>query len=415
MKIEIDSFVDSGFENQLEWLEQLVGLPSNTENKEDVERAAEFVDNKMEDLGFSILRREDPNFLRADHRIYSSNATSEEDVAICLVGHIDTVYPIHWEWERINENKIKGPGVMDMKGGLAVIVFALDAIKRASPTLFNRLKIRFIMNSDEEKGSTSSRRIFQSEYSDRISEALVFEPGRTEPEKEKVVVERKGSAPFEIVASVAGFPQHAGGRHQEGGSALHALMLLGSKIESMTDYDNGLTFNVTFPKDSTPEHGKRNVIPSEARFLVDCRYAVPGSVEAAIEKLNNDISNLNFDGTSDLDSRLIERLKRVEMMIIFQGEGLTGRPPMIMNKNLDLCNRYSRHAKECGLGHGRASLQGGVSDANFISETGIPVIDGLGPYGKNAHSLEDHDEWFDPESLRKRTKALARFLLDESG
>ena len=162
MKIEIDSFVDSGFENQLEWLEQLVGLPSNTENKEDVERAAEFVDNKMEDLGFSILRREDPNFLRADHRIYSSNATSEEDVAICLVGHIDTVYPIHWEWERINENKIKGPGVMDMKGGLAVIVFALDAIKRASPTLFNRLKIRFIMNSDEEKGSTSSRRIFQS-------------------------------------------------------------------------------------------------------------------------------------------------------------------------------------------------------------------------------------------------------------
>ena len=62
----------------------------------------------------------------------------------------------------------------------------------------------------------------------------------------------------------------------------------------------------------------------------------------------------------------------------------------------------------------RAGIQGGVSDANNIADNGVPVIDGLGPYGKNAHSLQDHDEWFDPESLRKKTKALARYLLEET-
>ena len=82
MTIEIDGFVDSGFENQLEWLEQLVGLPSNTENKEDVERAAEFVDNKMEDLivkGARIYYKDMAHCARIDRSGASTIGHSDHD------------------------------------------------------------------------------------------------------------------------------------------------------------------------------------------------------------------------------------------------------------------------------------------------------------------------------------------------
>ena len=115
-----------------------------------------------------------------------------------------------------------------------------------------------------------------------------------------------------------------------------------------------------------------------------------------------------------MNPRLIERVERADLVIHFTSERDCGRPPMPSAPNIELCERYSRHAHECGLGSGPAGIQGGVSDANNIADNGVPVIDGLGPYGKNIHSLQDHDEWFDPESLRKKTKALARFLLEET-
>ena len=424
MELSLDDAVDGGFSAQLEWLRKLVELPSNTDDKEDVERAAEFVDSTMSDMGFDIETT--GGGLRAYTRIYHLNLPqqetwAEEESALALVGHVDTVYPTHWDWNQdVDDGYIRGPGVMDMKGGLSVIVFALKALQATNQEVFESLKVRFYINTDEEKGSGTSKHVFE-DFAPLMSKALVFEPGRTEPDRDKIVTGRKGSAPFEISATVTGFPQHAGGRHEEGANALHALMLLAHKIESMTDYESGLTFSVVIdPEDDVDNDSKRNstmkrnVLPGYARFQVDCRYVNKGSVDEAIESLREDIANWNFPGLSDKNPRLIERVKRAVLDIRFMGERDRGRPPMPGTPNIKLCERYSRHADECGLGSGPAKIQGGVSDANYIADNGVPVIDGLGPYGKNAHSLQDHDEWFDPESLRKRTKALARFLLEYS-
>ena len=208
---------------------------------------------------------------------------------------------------------------MDMKGGLSVIVYALKALLATNQEVFDSLKVRFFMNTDEEKGSETSKRVFE-EFAPEMSKALVFEPGRTEPERDKIVVERKGSAPFEISASVTGYPQHAGGRHEEGANALSALMLLAHKIESMTDYESGLTFNVVIdPEDDVGDDSKmnstmkRNVLPGEAKFQVDCRYVNKGSVDEVIEVLREDIANWNFPGLSGMDDRLI---KRVQLSLI---------------------------------------------------------------------------------------------------
>ena len=424
MELSLDDAVDGGFSAQLEWLRKLVELPSNTDDKEDVERAAEFVDSTMSDMGFDIETT--GGGLRAYTRIYHLNLPqqetwAEEESALALVGHVDTVYPTHWDWNQdVDDGYIRGPGVMDMKGGLSVIVFALKALQATNQEVFESLKVRFYMNTDEEKGSGTSKHVFE-DFAPQMSKALVFEPGRTEPERDKIVVERKGSAPFDISATVTGFPQHAGGRHEEGANALHALMLLAHKIESMTDYESGLTFNVVIdPEDDVDDDSKmnstmkRNVLPGYTKFQVDCRYVNKGSVDEAIESLREDIANWNFPGLSEMNPRLIKRVERADLVIHFTSERDCGRPPMPSAPNIELCERYSRHADACGLGSGPASIQGGVSDANNIADNGVPVIDGLGPYGKNAHSLQDHDEWFDPESLRKKTKALARFLFEET-
>ena len=407
----MDSFIDEEFTSQIEWLKGLVELPSDTDSREDVEVAAAYVDEAMTELGFEVERRRDSTGERADHRIYSSGSTSAQDEALALVGHVDTVYPQHWDWREDGHGRIYGPGIMDMKGGLSAIVFSLRALRESHPDAYERLKVRFVLNTDEEKGSTSSRVIFQ-ELASRMKCALVFEPGRAE---DKIVTTRKGAAPFSISAEVpSGLPAHAGGKHREGSNALHALMLLGHRIESMTDYDRGLTFSVVI--DQSDEKNltmKRNILPSRASFLVDCRYQNPGDAGAAIELLRKEIENGQLPGLADMNPGLNERVARVRLEIRFGGEEGVGRPPMNPTEGIqDLRRRYERHAGACGLEIGEAPLQGGVSDANYIADYGVPVIDGLGPYGENAHRRGD--EWMGIDSLSRRTKALARFLFEEA-
>jgi glutamate carboxypeptidase len=410
---ESDDAVDSNSDSQVEFLSGLVQSPSHTESPDDVEVASQLVDEKMRELGFGVERVVVPDGTRAAHRIYSSPATSEGDKCLALVGHVDTVYPRHWNLRMDGDGRMFGPGVMDMKGGLSVIVYGLMALKASHPDEFERLKVRIIMNTDEEKGSRTSRHIF-SEHSEKISGALVFENGR---DRDEVVVARKGTAPFEIVAEVPeGFPQHAGGKHAEGSSALEALMLAGLKVASMTDYSRGLTFNVVIrPGDKENSNMTRNVLPGRASFAVDCRYTSPGDANEAVELLRQSIANWDLPGLGDMHPKLIERVKRARIDVIYEGEGIgQGRPPMPQQPNMDLCERYSRHARECDLASGPAPVQGGVSDANFLAEHGVPVIDGLGPFGKNAHATTYEDEWIELENLVRKTKALARFLLEES-
>ena len=126
--------VTDAFERaQVPWLRQLVELPSHSAAREDVEAAARCLDQAMGDLGFSCETFSDPQGRYADHRVYSSPALSPSTPALALVGHVDTVFPRHMNFTRferdVNEDGtpgdiIRGPGVLDMKSGLSVIVLA---------------------------------------------------------------------------------------------------------------------------------------------------------------------------------------------------------------------------------------------------------------------------------------------------
>ena len=391
--------VDDAFETeQVAWLQQLVDQPSFTAARDDVEAAAVLIDAKAAQVGLNRCVEPDPRGVYADHRVYSTPAAGEEETALALVGHCDTVYPRSMGFLNFQRDPpdapsagdhIRGPGVLDMKSGLSAILFGLQAVARAAPDRFRRLKARFFCNTDEEVGSPSSRAMFER-FAPRTSRALVFECGRDE---DRIITARKGTGGFKL--TVAGRATHAGNDHAAGVNAVHALALIIPRIEALTDYSAGTTVNV-----GTVSGGSsKNTVPSQAECAIDVRVSGAGEqqrIQAALKAITAD----PFGGVEVSPARLRE--VRVEL-----SGGMRRSPMEPTPASQQLRQEYERAARLVGLGVGEAPLQGGGSDGNLTAACGVPSIDGLGPYGKSLHSPQ---EWSSLDSLRRRTQALACFL-----
>jgi len=386
--------VDARFESeQVPLLAALVNRPSHTYAKAEVEAAFGPLDRAFSELGFSTRQVSDPQGRFADHRVYESAAINPGDRCPALVGHMDTVFPRALGFLEMTRDgdTVFGPGVLDMKSGLTEMVMALLAVRDVDPDAFARMKLRVVCVSDEEVGSPSSNALY-AELASTVNAALVFEAGRTE---DKIVVERKGSAVFHVIAH--GRSAHAGNRHEEGVNAIHALALVIPRLEGLTDYARGLTVNVGLVEGGTA----KNTVPDLARCTLDARFLTAKDGEALIEALEGIVAR-PFDGEVR-PARLQE--------VTFELEGGISRPPMEPSTgNHALRALYEGHAAKAGLGIGAAPLQGGGSDANLLAFYGVPCIDGLGPWGQHFHKVEERSSL---DSLRRRTQALASLLLDE--
>lgn len=382
----LDQAVDDNYDRQLVALETLVNQPSHTYARDDVEAAARILDDLASSVGLLPTRHPATDDRFADHRVYTTPAAGQSP-ALALVGHIDTVFPRSSGFLKYQRDGdvARGPGVLDMKSGLTEILFALRAVRDVHPDEYDRFGARFICVTDEEVGSPSSRALYDA-FADRMSEALVFEKGRDE---DRIITCRKGGGTFQI--DVEGKATHAGNHHQAGVNAIHALALVIPSIEALTDYDAGITVNVGIIEGGTA----KNTVPQHARCVIDARFLTMEHAEAFQARLEEIVA-------ADRPGRLAEAR--------FSVSGVITRPPMEATpENIALCERYGAHAGAVGLGKGEAPRQGGFSDSNLVAAHGIPTIDGLGAYGEGAHS---HDEWCDLVSLRRRTKALARFLAE---
>jgi glutamate carboxypeptidase len=392
--------VDESFEAaQVPWLAHLVDTPSYTREKRDVEVAAAVIDERVAALGFSRQLRPDPDGQFADHRVYASPASAAPTRALALVGHCDTVFPRSLGFLKFERDDaasesggdtIRGPGTLDMKSGLSVVVFALEALRSALPEVFSALPVRFICNTDEEVGSPSSRAIFD-ELAPLTSAALVFEGGR---EGDRIITARKGSATFRF--EVKGKEAHAGNEHAQGLNAIHALSVLIPQIEALTDYERGTLVNVGLIEGGTA----KNTVPGRAACVVDAR----ASTRAEAERVTEQICAIAEHGLNGAASEQARRLSAAKVEL---SGGFMRWPMEASAESVRLCERYGRHATTVGLGAGQAPQQGGGSDANLLAALGVPVIDGLGPFGRYFHSVREHSS---VGSLRRKTQALACFL-----
>jgi glutamate carboxypeptidase len=281
---------------------------------------------------------------------------------IMVLGHMDTVYPAGTLAKmpfRVSGGRAWGPGTFDMKGGLVLALFAVDALKATGTKTSKRLV--FLWTSDEEIGSESSRRAIEREAR-RSAAVLVLEPSFGTGGRLKTA--RKGVGGAEIV--VTGRSAHAGVDPEKGVNAVHELALQIQRVMKLNDPRRGITVQATVVAGGTVS----NVIPASARAELDIRY----SRMADAATLQRQLRRL----------RPILKGARVEM------RGERYRPPLERTAAIRALFRQAQSLmRELGLPLGEAATGGG-SDGNLTAALGVPTLDGLGAVGDSPHSPREH-------------------------
>jgi glutamate carboxypeptidase len=295
---------------------------------------------------------------------------------ILILGHLDTVHPVGTLAElpfRRDGVRCYGPGLFDMKGGLYLALEAVRQLRAAE--IKTPLPVRFLITSDEEVGSPSTRALIEREAA-RSRYVLVHEPARRDG---GVVTARLPVARFAL--EIAGQPSHAGLRLDEGRSAIREMAHQILAIEDMTSAES--TFSV-----GVVEGGRWvNCVPRLARAEV----LVVAQSEMALEAAAGRLRALR----PTTPTTRLKVTPGVVRPIWAENEG--GRA---------LYERASRIA--AGLGFTiPAQSSGGGSDGNFTGAMGVPTLDGLGPRGDGPHTLDEH---IVVDSLAERARLTALLL-----
>lgn len=281
---------------------------------------------------------------------------------VLLLGHFDTVWPVG-QIERMplveRDGKLFGPGVLDMKAGVAIGAAAAKALSAGVPAA-RRPRVTLLVTSDEEVGSRSSRA--EIERRAKASAAvLVLEPALPGG---AVKTARKGVGEFQVIAR--GVASHAGANPEAGASAVHELARQITAIEAMNEPARGLTLNVGVVTGGT----RSNVVAEEATALVDVRVS---RMEDAV-RIEAALANLTPGNP------------RVRLEVT----GRVGRPPMERTAGVA---RLFELARAVAREQGREleeGATGGASDGNFTAALGVPTLDGLGALGEGPHALHEH-------------------------
>ncbi len=355
----------------------LVDQNSHTENRAGADRVAAMLRELFTLPGLTVEER--PNDRFGAHVLVSSAAAGEGDVL--LVGHHDTVFPEGtFEGVREDGELLRGPGVLDMKGGLVVIRFALAALARAG--LLDRIPLRVVSVADEEVGSPTSQPILRA-LVEHAACALVFESGRP---NDAIVTTRKGTGGATVTAR--GRAAHAGAKHDEGRNAIWALARFIDRAQRLTDYPRGITINV-----GKIDGGQgKNTVPDLARAHLDLRFSVPADGAYVLEAL----AQAAREAAAEVPGTTVDVAAEVS------------RQPMTKTvASAALLDEYAACARAAGLAAAEAPPTGGGSDANTVSAVGLPAIDALGPRGTGFHTRDEH---IVRATLVPKAEALVRFL-----
>ena len=355
-------------------LEKLVMLESPSNDRTAVNAVADFLVDAFARLDAQVERL--PQTAFGDHLRVSWGVGERQ---VLLLGHMDTVWPLG-ETERrpfeVHLEQGTGPGSFDMKGGLVIGLYAVAALRDLGLSPAHRLV--FILNSDEEVGSRTSRPVIERE-AQRSEAAFVLEPSR----EDALVTWRKGVGRFEL--EIQGLASHSGAAHDRGVSAVQELAHQILRLEALTDYGWGTTVNVGVVQGGS----KVNVRPAAAWANIDLRVATAQEGERM--------------------TKAILGLRPVNSAATLVVSGGINRPPWESSPQGDALFRRARRAGEAlGLDLWPAGTGGG-SDGNFTAALGVPTLDGLGVVGDDAHALT---EWVDLTSLPRRAALLAGILLD---
>ncbi|HEX3681579.1 MAG TPA: M20 family metallopeptidase [Bryobacteraceae bacterium] len=297
------------------------------------------------------------------------------------VGHSDTVWPLGTLGGmpfREADGRLWGPGVLDMKSGMAFFLYAARALRELDVEV--KRKVAMFVVSEEEVGSRTSRPLTEAEA--KQSECvLVLEPGTGLDGKLKTA--RKGVGNYTVW--IKGKASHAGVDFENGANAIVEAARQVTRIAEFTDLKRGITVNPGIIAGGT----RTNVVPAEARIEVDIR---------AVRMKDADALDKKFRALRPIDKDCRLRV-----------EGGLNRPPMERSKAIvGLFGKAKRIAAELGV-EVNETLSGGGSDGNFTAALGIPTLDGVGGVGEGAHAI---NESILIDRIADRTALLAGLLAE---
>ena len=355
----------------VDFLERVVNINSGSLNRAGLDAVKAIFAEELRGLGFStsILPGElvempscpgsDYTIDLADHLLARRPGSGAR---VLLVGHMDTVFPPDSPFQtfRRDGDTLYGPGVLDMKGGIVVMLYALKALEAAGE--LDAAAVTVLLNSDEEMGSLSSRKYLEEEARNH-DWGLVYEYSGLDT----MIRQRKGLGQARVV--VSGRAAHAGGDHEQGLSAIKELAHKIVEIENMTDYETGLTVNVGVVSGGEA----RNTVAPCAEALIDLRYPRPEQGEAAVAQWREIFERVH---SYPADRGEIPSESYINLH----------RPPKIPTPESDyLLNKTIAIGDLLGLG--LAVDDSGVgTDGSLTQAVGLPTLDTLGTVGSGAHS-----------------------------
>ena len=371
--LELLHFLKERQNEMLTSLEQLVKAESPSHSRELVNKSSDL----LERLFAQHLNIRAEKILQAQvgHHLKLTYGSGVEQILV--LAHLDTVWDEGRLPFRVEGNRAYGPGILDMKGGIIQALWAVKALKELKIQLKHR--IVFLITSDEEIGSLTSRPYIEAEAR-KSKVVLVAEPA--EAITGALKTGRKGVGMFVVKAQ--GIATHAGNNHAQGVSSIEELAHQILKLHSLTDYEKGTTLNVGVIKGGT----RSNVVAAEAEAEVDVRVATA----AEGKRLEQAIIGLE------------PKLKGSSLLVT----GEMNRPPLERTAAIGALYEMARGiAASLGFELGEASVGGG-SDGNFTAALGIPTLDGLGCIGDGAHAESEHIEI---DKLGERSALFANLLV----
>jgi len=346
-------------EEMVSTIRELVEIESPSDNKSAVDRMAETVAQKFATLGGQIRLHHAADF---GNHLQVDFSGKRGGKPVLLLGHYDTVYPLGTLASmpcRIVDNKLTGPGVLDMKSGIGLMLYALAGLRSWDGALPRPITVLLV--SDEEVGSDSSRAITES-LAKKAAAVLVLEPSYGFEGAVKTA--RKGVGEYAV--RVTGKASHAGLDFQKGVNAILELARQIERVSGFTDLKKRLTVNVGIVSGGS----RTNVVPAEATAQVDVRIA-------------------RLKDAAGIDKKM-RSLRPYNRKCKLEITGGINRPPM--ERTAGVAALYAKAvaiARELGWKLGEAAVGGG-SDGNFTAGLGIPTLDGLGGVGDGAHAVHEH-------------------------
>lgn len=339
----------------LNTLEKYVSMPSGTQDKQDVTALAKVIAADFEALGMTVTLIPGTNMGPVVECVFGHGKKQ-----LMLMGHMDTVFP-HAECQpfAMEGGIARGSGVCDMKGGIAVMLHALQNVLPKVDK--EKYTVKVVLNPDEEVGSPESHPIILKNAQNSFT-ALSFEPAR---KGGALTCERKGVTSFTIRCT--GIRGHSGANYLQCASAIQELCQRINAIYALRDDSRDISVNIGFVQGGTAE----NVVADEAEARGEFRYYDQSFRQELMDKL---LAIVNTPGVPGTTTKLTW--------------GNTHPALKATEQSMELVRLAQKIAAEYGVSIGAEST-GGAGDIAIAGLAGIPVLDGFGLEGDGMHTTHE--------------------------